>query len=41
MDEMLSFKPEALQFIKDRFPNLRSVSQDAVLDFVKTKARSQ
>jgi hypothetical protein len=38
-DEMPSFKSEAVQFIQDRFPDLRGAPEDKVLAFLKTKAR--
>jgi hypothetical protein len=41
MDEMPSFKAEAVQFIRDRFPELRGAGEDIVLAFLKTKARAQ
>jgi hypothetical protein len=41
MDEMPSFKSEALQIIRDRFPNFEDASVDMVLAFLKTKARLQ
>jgi len=41
MDERPSVKTEAVQFIRDRFPELRSVPEDRVLAFVKSKAGVQ
>jgi len=39
--EMPSFKAEAVQFMRDRFPDLRSAPEDAVLDFLKSRAGAQ
>jgi hypothetical protein len=41
MNERPSFKIEAVQFIRDRFPDLGSVPEDRVLAFVKSKAGAQ
>lgn len=41
MDEMPTFKSEAMQFIRDRFPDLRGASEGIVLAFLKVKARAQ
>jgi hypothetical protein len=41
MVEMPSFKPEAVQFMRDRFPELRGADEDMVLAFLKAKARAQ
>ena len=41
LDERPSFKPEAMQFIRDRFPDLRSASEDTVLAFLRRKAGAQ
>ena len=38
MDEMPSFRREAVQFVRDRFPELRDANEGKVLDFVKTRA---
>lgn len=38
MDEKPSLKPEALQFLQDRFPDLRGPNEDVLLTFLKTKA---
>ena len=38
MNEMPSFKTEAVQFMRDRFPDLRSAPEDIVLAFLKGKA---
>jgi hypothetical protein len=38
MDEMPSFGREAVQFVRDRFPELRDANEGKVLDFVKTRA---
>ena len=39
MDDMPSFRPEALQFIRDSFPEVRTAPEDAVLAFLKAKAQ--
>ena len=41
MDEMPAFRPEAVQFIRDRFPELRGAGEDMVLALLKAKARAQ
>jgi hypothetical protein len=41
MTEMPSAKPEVLQFIRDRFPDLRNAPEDAVMAFLKSKAGAQ
>ena len=41
MDEMPSFKPEALQFARDSFPGLRTQPDDAVMAFLKARAQVQ
>ena len=38
MDEMPSFRREAVQFVRDRFPELRDANEGKVLDFAKTQA---
>lgn len=38
---MPSFKPEAVRFFRDQFPNYSHAAEDAVLAFIKTKARVQ
>jgi hypothetical protein len=38
MNEMPSFKAEAVQFMRDRFSDLRNAPEDAVLVFLKSKA---
>jgi hypothetical protein len=38
MDEIPSFKAEALQFVRDRFAELRGQNEDALLAFLKAKA---
>jgi hypothetical protein len=38
MDEMPSFRREAVQFLRDRFAELRDANEGKVLDFVKTRA---
>jgi hypothetical protein len=38
MDEKPSFKPEALQFVRDHFPDLRGQNEGVLLAFLKTKA---
>lgn len=38
MNEMPSFKAEAVQFMRDRFPDLRNAPEDAVLVFLKSRA---
>ncbi len=38
MNEMPSFKTEAVQFMRDRFPDLRSAPEETVLAFLKGKA---
>jgi hypothetical protein len=41
IDDMPSFKSEAVQFLRDSFPDLRAVPEDAVLAFLKAKAQAQ
>jgi hypothetical protein len=41
VNEMPSFKTEAVQFLRDRFPDLRSAPEDAVLAFLKSNAGAQ
>jgi hypothetical protein len=41
MDEMPSFKPEAMRFFRDQFPNYGHASEDAILTFIKTRARAR
>jgi hypothetical protein len=41
MDERPSVKPEVVQFIRDRFLDLRSAPEDRVLTFIKSKAGVQ
>jgi hypothetical protein len=38
MDEMGSFRTEAVQFVRDRFPALRGADEGKVLDFVRERA---
>jgi hypothetical protein len=38
MDEMPTFRREAVQFVRDRFPALRNVAEGKVLDFVRERA---
>jgi hypothetical protein len=38
MDETPSFRPEVLQFMRDRFPDLRDADDERVLDFVRERA---
>ena len=38
MDEMASFRREAVQFVRDRFPALRDADEGKVLDFVRERA---
>lgn len=38
IDERPSFKPEAMQFIRDRFPDLRGVPEGTVLAFLKGRS---
>lgn len=38
IEEMLSFRQEALQLMRDRYPDLRGAPEDAVLAFLKAKA---
>jgi hypothetical protein len=38
MDEMPSFRREAVQFVRDRFPALRDADEGKVLDFVREHA---
>lgn len=38
MDETPSFRPEVLQFMRDRFPDLRDADDGRVLDFVRERA---
>jgi len=39
MEENPASRPEGLQFVRDRFPDLRSENEDVLLTFLKTKAR--
>jgi hypothetical protein len=41
MGEMPTFKPEAMQFLRDRFPDLRDAPEGTVLAFLKGKAAAQ
>jgi hypothetical protein len=41
INEMPSFKAEAVQFMRDRFPDLRSAPEDDVLAFLKSKTGAQ
>src|ERR1700675_3825153 len=41
MEEMPSFKSEALQFARDSFPGLRTQPDDAVMAFLKARAQVQ
>lgn len=38
MDEMPSFRAEVLQFVRDRFPDLRGADEAKVLGFLKQRA---
>jgi hypothetical protein len=38
MEEMPSFRTEAVQFVRDRFPALRDADEGKVLDFVRQRA---
>jgi hypothetical protein len=38
MDEVPSFGSEAVQLVRDRFPELRDVDQGKVLDFIRLHA---
>jgi hypothetical protein len=41
MDEKPSVKPEALQFVRDHFPDLRGQNEGILLAFLKTKASAK
>lgn len=41
MDDTPSIKPEAVQFIRDRFPDLRDAPEGIVVAFLRAKAQAQ